>query len=155
MGNFYILNQQLSDMEKKLVRTLCLKLIPDNPELLDELMLEFRNAFNQYLEACKKLNTTNRNKLEKYPVKSRLIQNTKQMAREKAREAVKSYFELKRQGKGISFPKARKKPMPVRMNYKEGYIVKEDFTVRISVYPRIHVHGRLEGSDLDFAYLSL
>ncbi|WP_456487812.1 RNA-guided endonuclease InsQ/TnpB family protein [Candidatus Alkanophaga liquidiphilum] len=140
-------------MGKKLVRTLCFKLIPDNPELLDELMLEFRNVFNQYLEACKKLNTTNRNKLEKYPVKSKLIQNTRQMAREKAREAVKSYFELKRQGKEVSFPKARKKPMPVRMNYKEGYIVKEAFTVRISVYPGIHVHGRLEGSELDFAYL--
>ncbi len=53
-------------MDKKLVRTLCFKLIPDNPELLDELVLEFRNVFNQYLEACKKLNTTNRNKLERY-----------------------------------------------------------------------------------------
>ncbi len=91
------------------MRTLCFKLIPDNPELLDELMFEFRNAFNQYLEACKKLNTTNRNKLEKYPVKSRLIQNTRQMAREKAREAVKSYFELKRQGKEVSFPQSQKK----------------------------------------------
>ena len=75
------------------------------------------------------------------------------MVREKAREAVKAYFGLKRQGKEVSFPKPRKKPMPVKMNYKEGYIVKEDFTVRISVYPRIHVHGRLEGSELDFAYL--
>ena len=106
-------------MEKKLVRTLCFKLIPDNPELLDELMLEFRNVFNQYIEACKKLNTTNRNKLEKYPVKSRLIQNTRQLAREKAREAVKSYFELRKKGKESSFPKSRKKPMPVKMNYKE------------------------------------
>ncbi|WP_456486232.1 RNA-guided endonuclease InsQ/TnpB family protein [Candidatus Alkanophaga liquidiphilum] len=140
-------------MEKKLVRTLCFKLIPDNPELLDELMLEIRNVFNQYLEACKKLNTTNRNKLETYPVKSKLIQNTRQMAREKAREAVKSYFELRKQGKDTSFPKPKEKPMPVRMNYKEGYVVKEDFTVRISVYPRIHVYGRLKGSDLDFAYL--
>ena len=140
-------------MEKKLVRTLCFKLIPDNPELLDELMLEIRNVFNQYLEACKKLNTTNRNKLETYPVKSKLIQNTRQMAREKAREAVKSYFELRKQGKDTSFPKPKEKPMPVRMNYKEGYVVKEDFTVRISVYPRVHVYGRLKGSDLDFAYL--
>ncbi|RLG38354.1 MAG: transposase [Candidatus Alkanophagales archaeon] len=137
-------------MEKKLVRTLCFKLIPDNPELLDELMLEIRNVFNQYLEACKKLNTTNRNKLETYPVKSKLIQK---MAREKAREAVKSYFELRKQGKDTSFPKPKEKPMPVRMNYKEGYVVKEDFTVRISVYPRVHVYGRLKGSDLDFAYL--
>ncbi|MDF2955243.1 MAG: Transposase [Candidatus Alkanophagales archaeon MCA70_species_2] len=140
-------------MEKKLVRTLCFKLIPDNPELLDELMLEIRNVFNQYLEACKKLNTTSRNKLETYPVKSKLIQNTRQMAREKAREAVKSYFELRKQGKDTSFPKPKEKPMPVRMNYKEGYVVKEDFTVRISVYPRVHVYGRLKGSDLDFAYL--
>ncbi|MHC1602569.1 MAG: hypothetical protein ACXQS4_05015, partial [Methermicoccaceae archaeon] len=120
-------------MQRKLIRTLCFKLIPDKLELLDELMLEFRNVFNQYLEACKKLNTTNRNKLEKYPVKSKLIQNTRQMAREKAREAVKSYFELRKQCKDVSFPTPRKKPMPVKMNYREGYIIKEDFTVRISV----------------------
>ena len=74
------------------------------------------------------------------------------MAREKAREAVKSYFELRKQEKDASFPKPRRKPMPVRMNYKEGYVIR-DFMVRISVYPRVHVHGRLEGSDLDFAYL--
>ncbi len=140
-------------MKKNLVRTLCLKLIPDKPELLDELMLEFRDVFNQYLKACRELDTSSRNKLEKFPVKSKLIQNTRQMAREKAREAVKSYFELKKRGKKATFPKPRKKPMPVRMNYKEGYIVREDFTVRISVYPRVHVHGKLEGSELDFAYL--
>jgi len=42
-----------------------------------------------------------------------------------------------------------------RTNYREGYVIKEDFTVRIriSVRPRIHVHGRLEGSDLEFAHL--
>jgi len=140
-------------MQRKLVRTLCFKLIPDKPELLDELMHEFRDVYNQYLEGIKQLNTTNRNELERFLVKSKLIQNTRQMAREKAREAVKSYLELRKQGKDASLPKPRKKQMPVRMNYKEGYIIKEDFTVRISASPRIHIHGKLEGSDLDLAYL--
>ena len=64
-GRVYILNLKIIQQRKEVSENIVL--IP--PELLDELMLEFRNVFNQYL---KKLNTTNRNKRSIL----RLIQNT-------------------------------------------------------------------------------
>ena len=138
-------------MSGGLVRTLKFKVDTEDSELLTWLRKEFRNTWNQYIEHTKELGTTNRRELEDEEVKTSLIQNTRQCARDKAREAVKSYYKKKEQDENASYPEPKGRPMAARLNHRDGYTINKnkDHTVRISTKPYKTVKGKLKGSPKD------
>ena len=136
-------------MSGKLVRTLKFKVDTEDSKLLDWLRKEFRNTWNQYIKHTEELGTTNRRELEEQEVETSLIQNTRQCARDKAREAVKSFFKQKKHNNNASYPEPKKRPMAARLNHRDGYTVNKDHTVRISTRPYKTVKGKLKGSPKD------
>jgi len=140
-------------MVDELVRTVCLKLHPDKPDLLDELRKDFREAWNQYINHIKDLGSTNKQQLEEKEVEHNLLQNTRQCARDKARESVKSFFEIKKFDDEATFPSPKNRPMTAKLNYREGYVFRDDLTVRISVRAGDRVYSEISGSKEDIGYI--
>ncbi len=138
-------------MSGELIRTLKFKVDTEDSELLTWLRKEFRNTWNQYIEHTKKPGTTNQRKLEKQEVETNLIQNTRQCARDKAREAVKSYYKQKEHDEDASYPEPKGRPMAARLNHRDGYTINKnkDHTVKISTKPYKTVKGKLKGSPKD------
>ncbi|PTD94821.1 hypothetical protein C9439_00660, partial [archaeon SCG-AAA382B04] len=140
-------------MTDELVRTVCLKLHPDTPKLLDELRRDFREAWNQYINHIKKIGSTNKQRLEEKEIEHDLLENTRQCARDKARESVKSFFEIKKFDDEATFPSPKDRPMTAKLNYREGYVFRDDLSVRISVRAGDRVYSEVSGCEEDIRYI--
>ena len=75
---------------RRVIKCLILKIqtTPEDLVKLDDLCLAFREAYNQYLEHGERLHTANKRKLEPLPIKHRLLENTRQVARDVACESI-------------------------------------------------------------------
>lgn len=140
-------------MTDKLVRTVCLKLHPDKLHLFDELRKNFRETWNQYINHIKELGTTNKQRLEEKEVEHNLLENTRQCARDKSRESVKSFFEIKKFDDEATFPSPKDEPMTAKLNYRDGYVFRDDLSVRISVRAGDRVYSEVSGSQKDIRYI--
>jgi len=110
-GNIY-----LSVMN--VVKTVVAKLVIEegSTEAIDSALLEARRVFN---EALTKL--LNGEKVEEKEIRSFLVRNTKQRIVEKAKQTFKSFKELKKNGTAEKIRIYENKPLPLRMNFDEGY----------------------------------
>lgn len=134
---------------KNLVRTLQFKLNPESTGYLELLRREFRSCYNQYLEIAKGLDTVNSSSLEEHEIETDLIQNTRQKARDKALNAVENYFRQKDLQKNASYPGQKDNPMTASLNYREGYKVVDEDTVKISTVPHRRVKADIIGREED------
>ena len=133
-------------MERKIttVKTVVGKLVikEGDPVEIDEALLEARRIFNEVL--TKLLNGA---KVHENDVCSFFLKNTKQRVIAKAKETFKSFNELKKKGQVEKLRIYRNKPLPLKMNFREGYNLwrGEDGSIwfRISLAPMKHVRGRL------------
>lgn len=141
------------NQERELVRTLQFKLEPDDESALETLQDEFRQCYNQYIQFTREEQTTDRRELEQHDVDTRLIQNTRQRARDKAADAVETYFELREVQENASYPRQKDGPMTASLNHRDGYTVEDAQTVKISTVPYNRVEARIDGRDEDHIYL--
>ena len=120
---------------KKLLHCVKLKLLTNKDEmlLLDDLQRSFRETYNRYLLLLNEHGLLTKTELELYPIQHRLLENTRQCARDVAIESVRSYEELKEEDKRTQFPKQSDEPLSTRLNYRDGYIIPEEGVVRISI----------------------
>jgi hypothetical protein len=130
-------------------------------ELLEYLSLEFRKIYNHYLKVIRETRILSKIKLEKkttitarrrnvsYPVRSELLANTRQCARDKAVECVILYRSLKKANLKTDFPEFMYETIKPRLNWRDGYRINPDRSVRISVKKGGLVYARLYGSRED------
>lgn len=131
-------------------------------ELLEYLKLEFWKTYNHYLKVIRETGILSKPKLEKkttitskrknvsYPIKTELLANTRQCARDKAVECVRLYKDLKGRSIRTEFPEFMFETVNPRLNWRDGYRINPDRSIRISVRKGDMVHGRLEGSSEDY-----
>jgi IS605 OrfB family transposase len=117
-----------------------------NPAKVDEVMLESRRVFNEVL--IKLLDGV---KVSDKDIQSFLVGNTKQRIIAKARETFKSFKELEEKGEAEELRIYENRPLPLRMNFGEGYNLWIDrdgrIWFRITLIPRKeYVKGYLEFS---------
>ena len=126
------------------MKTIVGKLIIEegNPVEINEALFEARRVFNEVL--IKLLNGV---KVREKEVRSFLLRNTKQRVIAKAKETFKSFNELRKRGQAEKLRIHENKPLPLKMNFREGYNLwsGEDGGIRfrISLAPGKHVKGRL------------
>ena len=113
-----------------------------DPARIDEALLEARRVFNEVL--TKLLSGV---KVKDKDIHSFLLKNTKQRVVAKAKETFRSFNELKRKGQAEELGIYENKPLPLKMNFGEGYNLcsGEDGSIRfrISLAPGKHVRGHL------------
>ena len=116
-----------------------------NPAKVDEATLESRRVFN---EALVKL--LNNEKVSDKDIQSFLVDNTKQRIIAKAKETFKSFKKLKEKGEADEIRMYENRPLPLRMNFGEGYnlwIQNGRIWFRVTLIPRKeYVKGYLEFS---------
>ncbi|RLI91852.1 MAG: hypothetical protein DRO89_03185 [Candidatus Altiarchaeales archaeon] len=127
-------------------------------ELLEYLRLEFRRVYNHYLRIIRETGILSKIRLEKkttitakrrnvsYPIRSELLANTRQCARDKAVECVKLYHSLRERNIKTDFPEFMYETINPRLNWRDGYRINPDKSVRISVKKDKLVHAKLDGS---------
>jgi len=130
-------------------------------ELLEYLELEFRRVYNHYLMVIRETGILSKIRLEKktiitakrrnvsYPIRSELLANTRQCARDKAVECVKLYHSLRERKIKTDFPEFMYETINPRLNWRDGYKINRDGSVRISVKKGRMVRARLGGSGDD------
>jgi len=114
-----------------------------NTTRIDEAMLEARKLFNKTL-----LKLLNNQEINEKDLQTPLDANTKQLIIKKAKETYKSFKELEKKGEAKKLKIYENKPLPLRMNFTQGYnlwIDKEGkIMFRITLTPHEHVKGYLE-----------
>lgn len=127
-------------------------------ELLEYLRLEFRKIYNHYLKVIRETGIISKTKLEKkttitakrrnvsYPIRSEILANTRQCARDKAVECVKLYRSLREKNVKTGFPEFMYEAINPRLNWRDGYRINPDGSVRISVKKGKLIHAKLTGS---------
>jgi hypothetical protein len=130
-------------------------------ENLEHLRTEFREAYNHYLRVIRETGTLSKKTLEKkttttskrknvsFLLERDILANTRQCARDKAVECVRLYHSLRQQRIKTEFPEFMYETVNPRLNWRDGYMINPDKTVRISVKKGVMVRARLEGSDED------
>ncbi len=130
-------------------------------ELLEYLRLEFRKIYNHYLRVIRETGILSKTILEKkttinarrrnvsYPINTEIIANTRQCARDKAVECVRLYQSLKEREGKAEFPEFMYDTVNPRLNWREGYRINPDGSVRISIKKGRVVHAKLDGSQDD------
>jgi len=130
-------------------------------ELLEYLRLEFRKIYNHYLKVIRETRILSKIKLEKkttitakrrnvsYPIRSELLANTRQCARDKAVECVRLYRSLRERDVKTEFPEFMYETINPRLNWRDGYRINPDGSVRISVKKGKLIHAKLYGSKDD------
>lgn len=131
-------------------------------ELLEHLRLEFKKAYNHYLKVIrdtgilskleleKKTTITSRRKNVSYPIKNGILANTRQCARDKAVECVRLYRELRKKKIKTDYPEFMFETVNPRLNWRDGYRINPDGSIRISVKKGDIVYAELDGAQEDF-----
>ena len=117
-----------------------------NPAKIDKALLESRRIFNKTL-----LKLLNNEDINDKDIQSFLPKNTKQRIIGKAKDTFKSFKELKEKGEAEELRIYEDKPLPLRMNFGEGYNLWIDeegkIMFRITLIPRKeYVKGYLQFS---------
>lgn len=127
--------------------------------LLDYLSCEFRQAYDHYLKVIRETGILSKSELERkttlagrrrnvgYPLRSDILANTRQCARDKAVECVRQYNALREKRIRTEFPEFMYETVSPRLNWRDGYRIDEDGSVSISVRKGDIVRAGLEGSD--------
>ncbi len=126
-------------------------------ELLEYMRFEFRRVYNHYLRVIRETGTLSKSVLEKkttinsrrkhvgYPIKSDILANTRQCARDKAVECVRLYNDLKERNMRTEFPEFMYETLNPRLNWRDGYRINPDGSIRISVKKGNLIHAELGG----------
>ena len=151
------------DLEPK--RFLLEEISREDKKLLDYLRLEFKKSYNHYLRVIretgilskplleKKTTTTSKRHNVSYPIKTDMLANTRQCARDKAVECVKLYQELRKQNVRTEYPEFMFEKIDPRINWRDGYRIAHDGTINISVKKGSIVCAKLSGSEKDHLVL--
>jgi hypothetical protein len=129
--------------------------------LLDHLSCEFRCAYDHYLRVIRETGILSKSELERkttlagrrrnvgYPLKSDMLANTRQCARDKAVECVRLYNSLREKRVRTEFPEFMYETVSPRLNWRDGYRIDADGSISISVRKGDIVRAVLEGSKED------
>ncbi|AGK60549.1 transposase, IS605 OrfB family, central region [Archaeoglobus sulfaticallidus PM70-1] len=116
-----------------------------DPAKVDEALLESRRVFNEVL-----IKLLDGEKVSDKDIQSFLVDNTKQRIIAKAKETFKSFKELEEKGEAEELRIYENKPLPLRMNFGEGYnlwINDGRIWFRVTLIPRKeYVKGYLQFS---------
>lgn len=138
----------------------------EDRKLLDYLSTEFRQAYNHYLRVIRETGILSKAKLEKkttlagrrrnvsYPLRSGMLANTRQCARDKAVECVRLYNALRERRIRTEFPEFMYETISPRLNWRDGYRIDSDGSISISVRKGSIVRASLEGSEEDMMAIS-
>ncbi len=133
----------------------------EDRSLLDNLSSEFRCAYDHYLKVIRETGILSKSELERkttragrrrnvgYPLKSNILANTRQCARDKAVECVRLYNSLREKRIRTEFPEFMYDEVSPRLNWRDGYRIGADCSISISVRKGGIVHAGLEGSEED------
>ena len=114
-----------------------------NPAKIDEALLESRRVFNEVL-----IKLLSGERVRDKDIQSFLASNTKQRIIAKAKEAFNSFKELKANGRAEKLRIYDNRPLPLRMNFGEGYnlwIEDDKVMFRITLIPRKeYIKGHLK-----------
>lgn len=134
-------------------------------ELLEYLGLEFRKIYNHYLRVIRETGITSKIRLEKkmtitsrrrnvsYPIRTELLANTRQCARDKAVECVRLYHSLRKRNVKTEFPEFMYETVNPRLNWRDGYRIDHRGFIRISIKKGGLIHAKLDGSRDDLGII--
>jgi hypothetical protein len=133
--------------------------------LLEYLRQEFRKSYDHYLRVIRETGVLSKDVLEKkttvtsnrrnisYPIDTDILANTRQCARDKAVDCVRLYRSRKQRNLQTEFPEFMYDTVNPRLNWRDGYVIKSDGTVRISVKKGARVYAHISGSYEDMEQL--
>lgn len=133
--------------------------------LLEYLRQEFRKSYDHYLRVIRETGVLSKDVLEKkttvtcnrrnisYPIDTDILANTRQCARDKAVECVRLYRSRKQRNLQTEFPEFMYDTVNPKLNWRDGYVIKPDGTVRISVKKGSRVYAHISGAYDDIAQL--
>jgi hypothetical protein len=143
----------------------------EDAERLEYLRAEFKKNYNHYLKVIRETGVLSKHVLEKktaktskrkrvgYPIETDILANTRQCARDKAVECVRLYQSLRRQNIRTELPEFIHGDVNPRLNWRDGYRIGADGSVRISVKKGCCVNAMLDGGgsalDRRFGYAEL
>ncbi|NVM03739.1 MAG: IS200/IS605 family element transposase accessory protein TnpB [Candidatus Helarchaeota archaeon] len=156
------INKKRKKKTKKLMICLSLRISTTdiNFQKIDSLRMEFRRVYNEFIGVWYRTGKVSKSVFELHKFPHSLLANVRQSARDVAVEAVKSYFELKKENPYANPPAIKDEPMSPRLNYKEGYRIRSEvdngekfYKARITISPGDRVKVNLIGSEKQFTML--